>query len=275
MTPVSASAVHRRLLLSLASEPCPFGCTYCFADFSQYSPGPTLEDVEADSRLLDGVQVVYPACDGDLFVRRDAAEVLIRTAALRRSISVSTKARLRPSHITLLQRLNRELGELGQILKVGVSFSNRSRAKEIEPRTPTYDRRLETLGRLQDAGIPTIAVIRPLLADIDDAEYEALLADVALLAPGVLMGDEYLDAKESRRRVPSRTATGPTGVRARSVKWLAPAAVWPVRETPGRIRRLSAHASSLGLAAYTSDLQAMDSLMRQACRGDAPAARAS
>jgi hypothetical protein len=274
MTPISASFAHRRLLLTLASEPCPFGCTYCFAEFSQYSPGPTLDELEADPRLLDGVQIIYPACDADLFVRRDAAEVLIRTAALRRSISISTKARVRRSHIELLQRLNRELGDFGQLLKVGVSFSNRSRVAEIEPRTPTYERRLETLSRLQHAGIPTIAVIRPLLADIDDGEYEALIADVAPFVLGVLMGDEYLDAQESRRRVPSRIATGPTGVRSRSVNWLASPAVWPVRETLGRITRLSAYAASLGVAAYTSDLQIMDSLIHRAHSQGTLAARA-
>lgn len=275
MTPRSAPSAHGRLLLSLASEPCPFGCTYCFADFSQYSPGPTLDELEADPRLLGGVRVIYPACDADLFVRRDAAEVLIRTAGLRRSISISTKARVSPSHIELLQRLNRELGDFGQLLKVGVSFSNRSRVAEIEPRTPTYERRLETLSRLRHAGIPTIAVLRPLLADIDDAEYEALIADVAPFVPGVLMGDEYLDTQESRRRVPWRIAVGPTGVRSRSVNWLASPTVWPVRETPGRIGRLSAHASSLGLAAYTSDLQVMDSLIRRARGPGALAAHTS
>jgi hypothetical protein len=271
----SVFSPRHRLLLSLASEPCPFGCTYCFADFSQYAPGPTLDDVETNPCLLDGVQVIYPACDTDLFVRRDAAEVLIRTAALHRSISISTKARLRPTHIALLQRLNRELCEFGHLLKVGVSFSNRSRVSEIEPRTPTYARRLETLSRLQHAGIPTIAVIRPLLADIDDTEYEALIADVAPFVLGVLMGDEYLDAQESRRRAPRHIATGPTGVRARTVNWLANPTVWPVRETPGRIGRLSTYASSLGLWAYTSDLQVMDNLMRQASCVDVLAARAS
>lgn len=265
VTPTSAPFVNRRLLLSLDSEPCPFGCSYCFADFSQYSAGPTLDELEANPRLLEGVQVIYPACDADLFVRRDAADVLVRTAALGRSISISTKARVRPSQIQLLQQLDRELRDLGHLLKVGVSFSNRSRVAEIEPRTPTYERRLETLSRLQDADIPTIAVIRPLLADIDDAEYEALIADVAPFVSGVLMGDEYLDAQEGRRRVAARPiATGPTGVRSRSVNWLAAPAFWPVRETPGRIDRLSAYVSSLGLTPYTSDLQAMESLIRLA-----------
>lgn len=54
------------MLTSRAIGSCPYGCSYCFKDFG----GPVmqvLEDLHAGSVELNNVEVLYPACDVDLF----------------------------------------------------------------------------------------------------------------------------------------------------------------------------------------------------------------
>ena len=72
----------RRLMLNSDARKCPFGCTYCFADFSQYRGPPTLENVESNPSLLRGVELIYPACDTDLFGVTGALAILERAGRL-------------------------------------------------------------------------------------------------------------------------------------------------------------------------------------------------
>jgi DNA repair photolyase len=80
----------RRLLLTIDQTPCPFGCTYCFAAFHGYERPKTMREVCENPSLLDSVDVVYPACDVDLFARSDALKILSQAIRWKRSISIST-----------------------------------------------------------------------------------------------------------------------------------------------------------------------------------------
>ena len=95
----------RRILLTLPEARCPFGCQYCFAEFSQYERPISFTDIEHSPELLEGIDVVYPACDVDLFATNKPLEILRRAAALGPSISVSTKAALSDQLVVGLARL--------------------------------------------------------------------------------------------------------------------------------------------------------------------------
>ncbi|MEO1128324.1 MAG: hypothetical protein AAFX05_01300 [Planctomycetota bacterium] len=246
----------KRLLLSMNSSGCPFGCTYCFADFDQYSGVPTLTDLDTDPSLLDDVDVLYPACDTDLFAARHWKEHLASACQLGRVISVSTKAPLSERTIDFLEECHAALMEQGAFLKVSVSMSTRDRIPELEPRTASYEARLHVMAQLTERSVPTSLVLKPLLADVPDAEYELILSEARSHADLVLFGDEYLDS-QSPRHIESNKRVGITVDR---VEWLPRTPRWLQRSIDGRIARLIRYATSLGWRAYESDLSLLQTI---------------
>jgi len=251
--------VEPRLMLSIDAEPCPFRCSYCFADFADYTRRPTLDDAIFCPDMLNAIEVVYPACDVDLFVRADAAAILERTVTLGRSISVSTKACLSARHLRALVKAKAALSLVGHTIKVGVSVSTKYSVALIEPGTPSYESRLRSLRALGLAGVPTALVLRPLLAEISDREYEEILKDCANLSDTVLFGDEWVDEVSERRNVAG--ADGAPETALERPRWLAEAPLWRKRTIPGRAEHLAACAGALGYRAYHSDLPLMEHLI--------------
>ncbi|MGE5829296.1 MAG: hypothetical protein ACM30G_13185 [Micromonosporaceae bacterium] len=246
----------RRLLLDIDGQPCPFACTYCFASFSQFQKPPTLADLSRDESLLDGVDVIYPACDTDLFARPDALEILAQLVPHGRSLSISTKAHLSATKAASLARLHARLRDAGAVMKIGVSISTKHRVDEIEPRTPRYPKRIDTLAQLSGAGVPCALVLKPMLAEIPDSEYEEIVRDGAGFADAILVGDEWLEENDRAVRQPVGPAQGAHVVRRR-VNWLDGQPEWLERSIPGRSARIRARCAELGLPFFDSDLDLM------------------
>ena len=252
--------IHARMARRLMSlgEQCPFGCAYCFADFTQYQPPPTLGEVAAEVPLPVSVTALYPGCDADLFASSRWEAELLRCWSLRRSISVATKASLSRRQLAAVSRLAAEMRGEGAVLKIAVSISTKRRVPEIEPGASTYEQRLETLRRLGHAGLVTSALLRPLLADVCTEEYEEILRDVAPVTHYVVFGDEYLDADPKRRR-----GSLQVDETARSAAWLEGSPSWPISCVVGRIPRLHRYARALDLNSFDSDLDLMEMCMRE------------
>jgi hypothetical protein len=242
----------RRMLLTLPDARCPFGCQYCFAEFSQYERPLDLDAVERSPDLLADVDVVYPACDVDLFATKTPLEILRRTAALGRSISVSTKAALSDRLVRGLADIARDIEERGEILKVGVSISTKHNCGRLEPRAATYALRIRNLRLLQAASIPSALVLKPVLRDVSLGEYCEIISDAEPFTRLVLVGDEYLDALEPR--VPLAAVT------RRRVPWAINQPIWPVTTDVERIASIKAFAERLGFCVFESDLELMAAL---------------
>lgn len=250
----------RRLFLTVRSKRCAFGCTYCFADFTQYDAPASLEDVERGWVDLGGVDVVYPACDVDLFaMRRRWAETMERSVQLDRSISISTKASLTVDQVQALGAWACEMRTRGRVLKVGVSASTMSRCSEIEPRAARWHERVSTLERLAEAGVPTALILKPLLPDIPVSEYRQMIDEACHYTGAVVLGDEYVDDERDMRRPSARGLS--SGLSSRRVTWLTGSPHWLLREAGDRIDELAKHANSRGMSAYLSDLDLMDELI--------------
>lgn len=240
------------MMLTIDSRRCPFGCVYCFDRFEQYEGVPTMATVEETPTMLADVDVVYPACDVDMFARKDFAAVLSRCLAFDRHVSISTKAAITTSMAAQIGEVAEALRAQGRILKVGVSLSTRDSIDRLEPRTSGYAERLTSLSKLREHDVPTSLNLKPILAEVHDSEYLLVLEECAALTNRLLIGEEWLDDRVVREEDRSH-------VRA-VVDWLPGARPWPLALSPHRRSRLVAASAELGYIAYESDLTLMKDL---------------
>ncbi|GGD98775.1 DNA repair photolyase [Gemmobacter megaterium] len=176
---------------------CEHGCIYCFARpthaYLGLSPG---LDFETQLIARPGIGAVldrelrrrayapapigigtntdpYQPCEVRYRVMREVLEVL---AAFRHPVGITTKGTLVERDLDLLAPMAAQ-GLAG----VGVSLTTLDPAlsRRLEPRAPAPARRLETIRRLTQAGVPVRAMIAPVVPGLTDHELESLLAAAA------------------------------------------------------------------------------------------------
>lgn len=172
---------------------CEHGCIYCFArpshSYIGLSAGLDFETQlfykeDATAKLEQelskpgyqcqpitlGINTdAYQPIERELKVTRGLLEVLLR---FRHPVSLITKSRL------ILRDLD-ILAELAQQSLVSVAVSMTSLRNDIkstlEPRTSSPAKRLETIERLAQAGVPVGVMVAPVIPFITDAEMEHIL----------------------------------------------------------------------------------------------------
>jgi DNA repair photolyase len=178
---------------------CEHGCVYCFARpthaYMGLSPGLDFESklfVKPDApELLErelsapGYQPrvmaigtntdPYQPIERRYEVMRRILEVLDRA---NHPVGIVTKSALVQRDLDILSRMARR-----NLVKVALSVTTLDAriARAMEPRAATPLRRLETLRRLSDAGVPTSVMIAPVIPALNDAEIERIL-DAASVA---------------------------------------------------------------------------------------------
>lgn len=172
---------------------CEHGCIYCFARpshaFLNLSPGLDFEtkliarpgigkvldqELRAKSYKLATIAIgtntdPYQPCEADHHVMH---EILLVLAAFRHPFAITTKGTLIERDIALLAPLAAQ-----GLLRVGISVTtlDPTLSRRMEPRAPTPKRRLETIRRLTDAGIPVRIMAAPMIPGLSDPELEAIL----------------------------------------------------------------------------------------------------
>jgi DNA repair photolyase len=172
---------------------CEHGCVYCFARPSHaylgFSPGLDFETKivakpEA-ARLLEkelrqsGYRVSpialgsntdpYQPVEQQLRITRGILEVL---AAFQHPFSIVTKSALIERDLDILAPA--AANNLVQVF-ISVTTLDRTLARTLEPRAAAPQRRLETIRRLVDAGIPVGVLTAPVIPALNDPEMETLL----------------------------------------------------------------------------------------------------
>lgn len=173
---------------------CEHGCIYCFArpthaywglsaglDFETqlfYKPGlPGLLDRELRAKR-------YTPATLALGANTDPYQPVERTLGLTRSILEVLQAFNHPVGIVTKSALvTRDLDVLGAMAQldqvmvcVSVTTLDPKVARALEPRAPTPERRLQTIRRLSDAGIPVAILASPLIPGLTDHEVDAILS---------------------------------------------------------------------------------------------------
>ena len=172
---------------------CEHGCIYCFARpthaFLGLSPG-----LDFETRLFykpDAARLLEEALHDPSYECRvmamgtntDPYQPIEREYRITRSIlevlsdcdhpvGIVTKSALVVRDIDILARMASR--GLAQVC-VSVTTLDRELARLLEPRAPTPSRRIETIGRLADAGIPTGVMAAPTIPGLTDHEMEAIL----------------------------------------------------------------------------------------------------
>jgi DNA repair photolyase len=176
---------------------CEHGCIYCFARpthaFLGLSPGLDFESrlfvkpnaPELLERELSAPGYVprtiaigtntdpYQPIERRYELMRRVLEVLERAG---HPVGIVTKSALITRDIDVLARMAKK-----NLVKVAISVTtlDAKLARTMEPRAPTPSRRLEALQQLVVAGIPTSALVAPIIPAINDADIERILDAVA------------------------------------------------------------------------------------------------
>ncbi len=176
---------------------CEHGCIYCYARPSHaylgLSPGldfeteliarPTAPTVlEAELRVRGYVPKViaigtntdpYQPIEKDRQIMRRILAVL---AAFNHPVAITTKGTLIERDIDILAPMAAK-----GLVRVGISVTTLDPAtsRAMEPRVPAPLRRLQTIRRLTDAGIPVRVMVSPVVPALTDHELEPILAAAA------------------------------------------------------------------------------------------------
>ena len=173
---------------------CEHGCIYCFARpshaFLNLSPGLDFETrliarpgagavLERELRARSYRPAVmaigtntdpYQPIERRYRVMREVLEVL---SAFGHPVGIVTKGSGVERDIDLLAAMAAKgLAHVG----VSVTTLDRDLARAMEPRVPTPERRLQTVRRLAEAGIPVRLMVAPVVPGLTDPEIEAILA---------------------------------------------------------------------------------------------------
>ncbi|MBI3188661.1 MAG: PA0069 family radical SAM protein, partial [Gammaproteobacteria bacterium] len=176
---------------------CEHGCIYCFARpshaYLDMSPGLDFETrilVKPDAAKLLRAELAkknyvcspialgsntdpYQQVEIEQGITRQIIEVL---AECRHPLSIVTKSALIERDLDLLQQMAQQ--HLVEVM-MSVTTLDKSLAMNMEPRAAAPTRRLKTIQRLRDAGVPVGVLFAPVIPFLNDHEMESVLQAVA------------------------------------------------------------------------------------------------
>lgn len=173
---------------------CEHGCVYCFARpthaWLDLSPGIDFETrlfYKPDAPALltkELAQKNYACAPISLGINTDAYQPVERRLGLTRQILAVLLEHKHPLFIVTKSALiERDIDLLAEaaghrLVQVAVSLTtlDRGLSRRMEPRAAAPQRRLETVKRLTDAGIPAGVLIAPVIPVLNDSELETMLA---------------------------------------------------------------------------------------------------
>lgn len=176
---------------------CEHGCVYCYArpshSYLDLSPGIDFETrifykPDAANRLIESWEKAdydvepitlgantdpYQPAERSTRVTRELVELFEKH---RHPLSIITKGTLIERDLDLLERLARK-----RLCSVAISIPTLDDGLKrlMEPRVASARSRLRTMRRLTDAGVPTHALMAPIIPAINDREIESVVAAAA------------------------------------------------------------------------------------------------
>jgi DNA repair photolyase len=172
---------------------CAHGCAYCYArpshEYLGFGSGTDFErklvakphaaellrahfqkrSWQGDLLVMSGITDCYQPLEADLELTRGCLEVCVEH---QNPVHIITKSALVERDIDVLTRLH-ACASVG--VSVSVTFWDAEVARAIEPYAPAPRRRIETIRRLSEAGIPVLLHIAPLIPGLADRDVIRIL----------------------------------------------------------------------------------------------------
>ncbi len=172
---------------------CEHGCAYCYARpahaYMGLSPGLDFESklfakpAAADLLRAELMDKSYQPRTIALGANTDAYQPIERERRITRRIlevlsefnhpvGIVTKSALVTRDIDILAPMARK-----GLVKVAISVTtlDHKLSRAMEPRAASPAKRLEAIGKLSEAGIPTVVMVAPIIPAVNDSEIEAIL----------------------------------------------------------------------------------------------------
>lgn len=176
---------------------CEHGCIYCYArpthsyldlspglDFEQklfYKPNAsellekefTKARYQAKTISLGNITDTYQPIEKRLRLTRDILKLMLK---YKHPVSLVTKSSLIERDIDILEKLAQQ-----NLVHIAITITTLDKplAQLLEPRATTPKRRLTTINRLSQAGVPVSVLVAPIIPVLTDAELEKILSATA------------------------------------------------------------------------------------------------
>ncbi|TKJ44268.1 hypothetical protein CEE36_00570 [candidate division TA06 bacterium B3_TA06] len=211
---------------------------------------------------VNGIDVICPGCDSDLFAFEDAVEVLSSLSTLRKIISLSTKASIPKNSLERIAMLNKELIKHDSFIKISVALSSFHSVDSIEEGTANFEERLRNLKLLQHYDIPSSIYLRPLLPFVSDEEYKQIIDETSPYTRKYLLGGLFVD-RESEFYTKFLQGNGHLRIRDKQVQWITSKPQWKYVDLPEKEDYVQRNVHSKGGMAFHSDLNLLDSIRQE------------
>lgn len=184
-----------RMFATVKSKPCPFKCIYCFTKCGNFKRNIYLDTLTTKElyKITDDVETIQPACDTEFLLHPNWKEILLRLSILNKNISFATKMSINDEDVEFLSAINKLLKVNNKILNIGVTIIKIDNYKELEPCAPSPIKRIETLKKLNNAGIKTNVIIRPIFPSLTTSEINQIIGETYKYSFGYLVGPLYLN----------------------------------------------------------------------------------
>jgi DNA repair photolyase len=176
---------------------CEHGCVYCYARpnhaYVGLSPGLDFEtrlfvkpnapellerefsnpNYQPKTIMLGGVTDIYQPIERGYGITRALLDVMLRW---RHPVALITKSQLVVRDLDILEKLAAR-----GLVKAAISVTTLDRriSRVMEPRAAAPHRRIETIRRLREAGVPTTVMVAPVVPGINDSEIENILEEAS------------------------------------------------------------------------------------------------
>lgn len=203
--------IDKERVLTYSKLSCPLECTYCFVDemTQEQSQGVqylSQEQLSLLQNLPEQVKLIMLGCDTEFFQnKKEALQILEKLSSFGKDISVITKIPLSDEYVSSISDIAKRMEDTGNVFSFSISLPcfSRPMLEKFEPKVPSPERRIETLIKFFQSGIPTTVAIRPLLPDVSDEELQEIINRTKDFCFGYYSGPLYLQEQKIKTLLPN------------------------------------------------------------------------